>query len=44
MARLADAAGAVIVAAVVTPFDFEGIARNRRGEAANPICIATRTW
>ena len=33
MARLARATGAVTVAAVVTPFDFEGAARNRRADA-----------
>lgn len=33
MARLARAAEAVTVAAVVTPFDFEGDARNRRANA-----------
>ena len=33
MASLARAAGAVTVAAVVTPFDFEGV-RNRRADAA----------
>jgi cell division protein FtsZ len=33
MARLARAAGAVTVAAVVTPFDFEGAVRNCRADA-----------
>lgn len=33
MTRLARAAGAVTVAAVVTPFAFEGAARNRRADA-----------
>lgn len=32
MARLARAAGAVTIAAVVTPFDFEGVVRNRRAD------------
>lgn len=34
MARLARDVGAVAVAAVVTPFDFEGAARKRRADAA----------